>query len=41
MNYEDDPDRERIVVQALTAKTLSEVELASEALRQWVTTPQV
>jgi hypothetical protein len=29
-------ERERIIVQALNAETLSEIEVAGQALRQWI-----
>ena len=36
MNYADCEERERIIAQALNARTLPEIEKAAQALRNWI-----
>lgn len=36
MNYANDPERERVLTQALEARTPQEVETALQELRHWV-----
>lgn len=36
MNYANNKERKRIITQALNARTLPEIEVAVQALRQWV-----
>jgi hypothetical protein len=36
MNYENDVERERVIGQALTARTLPEINVAAQELRLWL-----
>ncbi len=38
MKYTQDPERQRILHQALDATTLTEIEIATRELQQWVET---
>lgn len=36
MSYSQDPERQRILIQALDATTLCEIDVATRELKQWV-----
>jgi hypothetical protein len=36
MRYSQDPERQRILIQALDATTLCEIDVATRELKQWV-----
>jgi len=36
MSYANNAEREHIIVQALNAQTLAKIEVAAQALRQWI-----